>query len=120
MIGTEKKVILVVDDEPELRDIISDECRLAGHEVYEAENAEKALLVFQKHKIDLVLSDVRMPGGDGVALLKGIKSQITTQKLPRIFMMSGFSDYSEEDLKKLGAEALVNKPFDVLKFLKDI
>ncbi len=112
------KTILVVDDEPELREIICDECRYLGHVVLEASNGLQALEVLKNNNVDVVLSDVRMPGGDGVALLKGLKT-ISNHK-PKVFMMSGFSDYSETQLKELGAEGLLSKPFDIQKIIRSV
>ena len=57
--------ILVVDDEDVLRDMLGDALRLSGFEVLEASDGSKALALLQKEKVDLIVSDVNMPGMDG-------------------------------------------------------
>ena len=62
--------ILLVDDEVDLREIISEEFTSAGALVTCAENGRKAFEVLQKNKFDIVFSDVRMTGGDGIELIQ--------------------------------------------------
>ena len=65
-----RATILIVDDEPELRNILSVGLGEYGHEVLEAENVEQAQRILRAHgEVDIVISDVRMPGGaDGTDL----------------------------------------------------
>src|SRR5262245_62156289 len=85
--------VLVVDDEPDLREMVSFEFELKGHQVHSAENGSAAFDVFQKNPIDIVITDVRMPGGDGPELLDKVKSK--NPAVPVIFI-TGFSDITLE------------------------
>ncbi len=68
--------ILIVDDEVDLRDIMSDAFGLLGWEVYTAENGAVAMEVLEKVEgISVLISDVRMPVMDGTELLRSIKSK---------------------------------------------
>ncbi|MBW1753809.1 MAG: response regulator [Deltaproteobacteria bacterium] len=68
-----KKTILLVDDEKDIREVLSISLADIGYEVYTAENGEKALRVFQKFKPAIVLIDIKIPGMDGIELLRKIK-----------------------------------------------
>ena len=101
--------LLVVDDDDSLRstlcDFFQDECAV----VFSACNGKEALGITATKKVDLILSDIRMPVMDGVELVKALKSD--TNISPIIWLMSGQSELNEEKALALGAEGLLNKPF---------
>ncbi len=105
-----KKVILCVDDEADILELFRDEFVELGFSVLEASNGVDAFEIFKANKVDCIVSDIRMPGGDGVSLVKNIKGEGST--IP-IFLVTGFSDYTTEDLTGLGVNAVVFKPFDL-------
>lgn len=105
------KRFLVVDDEPDLREILTDEFRYAGGEVIEAANGAVALGIYKKEKPDAVVSDIRMPGGDGVTLAKAIKAIDPAES--RVFLISGFADLIPADAYALGVEGFFTKPFQL-------
>jgi CheY-like chemotaxis protein len=82
--GVAKKNILVVDDEPWSLKFISRFLRKEGYEVTEASDGAEAIDLIDNSRFDLVLSDVRMPRLDGVALAMHIRSRIPT--IPIILM----------------------------------
>lgn len=103
------KTLLVVDDEADLREIVSSELEFMGAKVFQAENISRAKSIIDQEKIDLIVSDIRMPGGTGVDLLNHIKSK--SINVPPIILITGFADISVEDAFNQGAEALLSKPF---------
>ena len=111
--------VLVVDDEPEIREIIGDDFALCGGHVQSAANGEDAynkwLSALGSKPFDIIVSDVRMPQWDGVQFLSKVKAECRDKKLkaPLFIMVSGFSDYPQEDVLKLGAAALMSKPFQL-------
>lgn len=105
-----EKVILCVDDEADILELFRDEFEECGFKVIEASNGKDAFKLFQENKIDCVVSDIRMPGGDGVELVKNIKT--TGAGIP-IFLVTGFSDYTSQELSGLGVNAVIFKPFDL-------
>jgi len=103
------KVILVVDDEADLREILRDELIFEGAEVFEAVNGRDAIAQLSKRKFDAVLSDIRMPGGDGATLAREIREKSPSQ--PVIILITGFADLHSEEAFDLGADGYVTKPF---------
>ena len=95
--------ILVVDDESDFRALVKD--ALPAIEVVEAENGQEALGVVQEHKLDLVLTDIRMPEMDGIALLAALRSQYP--QLP-VLAASGYLD--AEEIGEHDFDGFVAKP----------
>ena len=110
------KNILIVDDEPALREILREEFEYQGATVSEAANGKSALQHLKTSPCDLVISDIRMPGGDGIGLLRGIQAE----SLPvSVFLfMSGFSDLTIDEAYDLGAAAVLAKPFELDSILE--
>jgi DNA-binding NtrC family response regulator len=102
--------ILVVDDEPDLRDVISSRFTLEGCEVTLAENGQAAIDAMKVKRFDAVVTDIRMPGGNGVELLDAIK-ELGDQAA--VILISGFTDLEPQDALARGAKALLIKPFDL-------
>lgn len=103
-----KPQVLIVDDEEALLDILNYELTDQNYEVHKAKSGKTAIEILQKTKIDLIISDVRMPEGDGIFLIKYVK-QTATPPIPFIFI-SGHSDIPLKEAYELGAEAVFNKP----------
>ncbi len=107
---SEQKVILCVDDEADILELFKDEFVDGGFKVLEASNGVDAFEIFKSNKVDCIVSDIRMPGGDGVTFVKTVNEHGTD--IP-IFLVTGFSDYTAEDLSGLGVNAVIFKPFDL-------
>ena len=102
--------VLIVEDEPILREIFGEWfTRIAG-KVMTAGNGAEALEVLAENPVELVVSDIRMPLMDGIALLKKVKASGKT--LPKIVLISGFSDIEPREAYDLGAEAILQKPME--------
>ena len=106
----EHKQILVVDDEPNLRRVLSAQLERDGYEVHTAEDGEQALGILKEHHIDLVITDLRMPKIDGMELLR--RAQKLDAELPVVMITAhGTVDNAVEALKT-GAFDYLTKPFD--------
>ncbi len=112
------KVILIVDDEPILREILRDCFEGQGFQVFEAESGKKAIEVIKSHKIDIVLSDIRMPGGSGVELAQSL-FEMNSPK-PKIILMTGYSDFSWEQAQKLNVVKMFSKPFEPHEIIEEV
>ncbi len=107
--------MLVVDDGKQLVEVLKLILSGAGYEVRCASSGNEALRVVGKQRIDLVVSDIQMPDGDGFQLLAGIKQ--LGLRIPVIFM-TGLADCDEEEIIKSGAYAFLRKPFDTKRLLE--
>jgi|SRR6185312_8317559 len=103
------KIVLVVDDESDLREILRDEFLYEGAEVMEAANGREALELAKKHHFDIILSDIRMPGGDGVTLTKGLRALHPSK--PVLVLITGFADLRSDEAFSAGADGYMPKPF---------
>jgi CheY-like chemotaxis protein len=103
------KVILIVDDEADLREILRDELTFEGAKVLEASNGRMAQELIKENRLDAVLSDIRMPGGDGATLARQIRELHPSR--PVLMLITGFADLQSEEAYDLGADGYVTKPF---------
>jgi DNA-binding NtrC family response regulator len=111
--------ILVVEDDTAMRESCAKLFRLQGYGTAEAPSAAEALnQIKQRDDIDIVLTDLKMPGMDGVALLKEIK-----RLDPRIevVLMTGYGSVKNAvEAMKYGAAEYITKPFDTNELLMTI
>jgi DNA-binding NtrC family response regulator len=102
--------ILVVDDEESVRDSLSNWFLEDGYQVECAENAKKALLLIESSHFDIILADIKMPGMDGLEMLKRIKA---LKQDAIVIMMTAFATVNTAVMAlKDGAYDYVTKPFD--------
>src|ERR671921_2098129 len=103
--------LLIVDDEPGMRQLLSHVFGRAGHAVRSAENGAKALELLRAEPADLVVSDVKMPDMDGIELLRRLRE---TQPDAAVVLMTAFATVdTAREAFKLGADDFIQKPFDV-------
>lgn len=103
--------ILIVDDEDSLRVVLAKSLTRAGFACKDVEDAEQALKLLASETFDLIISDIAMPGMDGVELLKKVK--LDHPEIDVIIMTGYGSDYSYVDLMDAGASDYMTKPFNL-------
>lgn len=106
-----KKKILVVDDEKDACDTLTEILAEEGYETFSAMSGRAALNKVKKNKPDLVLLDIRMPEMDGVEVLKRIK-KIDKDVVVVMITAYGTLDTAKEAMR-LGAYDYITKPFDI-------
>ena len=115
-----EETILIVDDEPAIREMIATTLELAEFRVLEAENAQQAYERVVDDRPDLILLDWMMPGVSGIELTRRLKRDEATAEIPVILLTAR----SEEDNKILGldvgADDYVTKPFSTRELLSRI
>ena len=109
--------ILVVDDEPDLRELLADEFEYAGHEPVIASNGKEAFDLCSSHDFDAVISDVRMPGGDGIELLERLRAK---EEAPLVFLVTGYADITRDKALAKGATNLLTKPYDIIELCSSV
>ena len=107
-------VVLIVDDEDYiralLREILSEHEGPEKYKLLEAANGERALDLVRNQPVDIIITDIKMPGMSGFDLLKMVKSE---KPLVGVIVMTAYQDiYSKKDALLLGAEEYISKPFD--------
>jgi len=108
-----RQLILVVDDEDNLRDVLVEVLRRDGHEVDSAVDGVEGLRRVEERRYDLVVTDLRMPGLEGPALYRALRARYPEQP-PRVIFMSantGIDEYASF-LAETGEPAL-EKPFNL-------
>jgi putative two-component system response regulator len=103
--------ILVVDDEDQYRQVLLEYLRMTGFSSQGAANAYEALEVLRREDIDLVISDIKMAGKDGVALMQEVQAEYPD--LPFIIMTGYAPEYSYEAIINAGASDFIAKPFSL-------
>ena len=102
--------ILLVDDEPDILEIVGYNLRNEGYEIYTAENGEKALEKAVKHKPHLILLDIMMPEMDGIEACEKIRSTPGLENTLISFLTARGEDYSQVAGFEAGADDYITKP----------
>ena len=105
--GTSGKV-LVVDDNNDLRIVVSKMLSRLGYEVSSADSGENGLSIFLENKFDIVLSDHEMPGIDGVAFACSVKKN--SPRTP-VVIMTGAGKETVFSRKSTAVDEVISKPF---------
>lgn len=112
--------ILIVDDEPAIRDLLSFNLLQNGYTVYEADNGKDALALVEKENPDLVLLDLMLPEIDGLEVCRRLKANSLTKDIA-IIMLTAKKDEIDKILGlELGADDYVTKPFSVREVMSRI
>ena len=105
--------ILVVDDERDIRDVLSSFLEEKGYEVILASNGEEALELVERVNPQVILLDVNMPGIDGIETCRRLKAAEKSRSIP-IIMITAFQDREIEAYLE-GADDFVVKPFNMVE-----
>ena len=108
--GGSPPVLLLVDDETRILSALHRTLRREGYEILSAESAAEALRILASRKVDLVLTDQKMPGMSGLELLE----QVATRHpgVARLLITGWPEEIPREEIARLGIRALIPKPWD--------
>ncbi|MBG60847.1 MAG: hypothetical protein CME67_00710 [Halobacteriovoraceae bacterium] len=109
--------ILVVDDETSIADLMKDAFEFEGFQAHSLYSGNQAINFLKDNAVDLIISDVRMPDGDGLKLLEAVNCMDSP---PKLVFITGHSEYTAESLKENGAAEVFFKPLIVDQFIKKI
>ena len=104
--------ILVVEDSPSMRQLISTSLKASGHNVEEAEDGVVGVEKSQREVFDLIISDVKMPNKDGLELTAALRAMPEYQYTPIILLTSIDDEKLKEKGRQIGATGWLLKPFD--------
>ncbi len=105
------KTVLIVDDEESVREIVTEMIGEMGYDVKSAESGEAALDLMSKVNFDLVISDVKMDGMDGLSLAQRLREKFP--KLPLALMTAYPSDSVHSMVREKLVDFLLLKPFQI-------
>jgi two-component system chemotaxis response regulator CheY len=103
--------ILTVDDSPSIRQMIKVTLAPVGHNVIEAGDGAQGLEKAKSTRLDLVITDLNMPGMNGLDLIRALRALPALLGLPIVFLTTESNDAVKLEAKKAGATAWITKPF---------
>lgn len=106
----DKIKILLVDDEPDIIEILSFNLKQQGYKVFSASNGKEALVQVEKVKPHLIILDVMMPVMDGINTCEAIRKDKRNEEIIIMFLSARSEDYSHLAAFDVGADDYVNKP----------
>jgi CheY-like chemotaxis protein len=104
-------MVLLVDDEDQLRRVMKDLLERQGYSVVEARDGAQALDEVDRHAPDIVILDLNLPGVDGYSVLSQLRSRAATRQLPIIVLTAKGDEDNEVRVLQLGADDFLTKPF---------
>jgi two-component system KDP operon response regulator KdpE len=107
-------LLLVIDDDPAIRETLARELALAGYEILTAADGEEGKALFSRHEPDLVITDLAMPRADGMAVLAAVRRAGRT---PVIVLSVRGEEEDKVRALDLGADDYVTKPFSLRELL---
>lgn len=108
-----ESLILVVDDNPDMTTFVKN-CLSDDYVVDTAANGHEAIDLLNEKNYNLIISDIMMPGIDGISLVKKIKTDINYSHLPVILLSAKVENSAKIDGLKSGADVFIEKPFSTL------
>ena len=114
------KKIVYAEDEPDIRMIGEMALQMEGWQIVACASGLEAIQIIKAQMPDLVILDVMMPGLDGPTTLKVLRENPKTASIPIVFMTAKVQSTEIDHFKKIGAHAVIPKPFDPMTLVNDI
>ena len=111
-----KRTVLVVDDEPDIIELISYNLKKEGYDVLSADDGNRALEAAARNP-DLIILDLMMPGLDGFEVCRRLKANPRTASIPVMFLTARSGEYEEILGLEIGADDFIQKPISPRKLL---
>ena len=105
--------ILIVEDDPDIRELLRFNLEKAGYNIFLAEDGEKALTLARKHAPDIILLDLMLPGVDGLEVCRTLKKDPELQRISVIMVTAKGEEMDRVVGLELGADDYVVKPFSL-------
>ena len=117
------KKILIVEDDPEIRELVGRQLRSAGLETVFAFDAVGALKVARDEKPDLIVLDLGLPGGDGFVIMERLRAFPALCAIPIVVLTARAQESNRVRAGELGARAFLTKPYlrdELLQLVHDV
>jgi len=114
--------ILIVDDQPEIRELVKVTLELGDYRIFSAENGEQALDIARTNHPDIVLLDVKMPGSriEGLEVCRCLKSDPATAHAYIVIISASGQKYDVVSAQAVGADDYLIKPFSPIALLDKV
>ena len=110
--------VLVIDDQDSIRRVVRRALEQDGHEVFDASDGELGMEILESHSFDVVITDIFMPGQDGIVTLRQVRKRFPEVK---VIVISGGDSTGMMDLRQdaelLGAVTSLQKPFNAREIM---
>jgi len=110
--------VLVIDDQDSIRRVVRRALEQDGHEVFDASDGELGMEILESHSFDIVITDIFMPGQDGIVTLRQVRKRFPEVK---VIVISGGDSTGMMDLRQdaelLGAVTSLQKPFNAREIM---
>lgn len=115
------KKILIVDDQPEVRELVNVTLRIGNYRIFQADNGAKALEIAKAEKPDLIIMDLMMPGEiDGLEATRILKSDEKTKHCQVVMLTAKGQKTDKEEGYRSGADDYFSKPFSPLELIRKV
>jgi excisionase family DNA binding protein len=114
-----RPLVLIVDDDPNLREFLRANLEMDGYQVREAGSAEEGLAALDEEPPDLILLDVMMPQVDGWEMLRLVRERHGVESIPVVMFSGKLEDEHVAQARERGADAFIGKPFDPEQLLAE-
>ena len=109
-------IILLVEDDPTDMKLLSAVLQSSGHRVLEKGSAELAVEEIKASQPELILLDLKLPGMDGLALVRHLKQDAATRHIPVVAITAAAEQFSRDAALTAGCDAYILKPVDTRRF----
>ena len=116
----EAQRILVVDDDPDIVEMLADILELEGFEPLTAANGTEALTIARNDSPFLILLDVMMPDIDGFLVCEKLKEDSSTKEIPIVMVTAKRDSASYLDAITVNADGYISKPFEISEIMKEV
>jgi DNA-binding response OmpR family regulator len=114
------RTILLVEDDKKIALAMATRLKSSGFAVVTAHDVPTALMLARKHDPDLALLDIGLPGGDGFRVAECLRDQVSTRRVPVVFVTASKKDGLRQQAVKAGASGFLEKPFKASALLAAI
>jgi two-component system cell cycle response regulator DivK len=114
------ELILIIEDNEKNRKLARDVLNVKGYKTVESETAEEGLKLAIEKSPSLILMDIQLPGMDGIAALKHLKTNPETKSIPVIAITASAMTYNRVTMRAEGFDGFQSKPISVKDFLEEI
>ncbi len=114
------KLILIIEDNEKNLKLIRDLLRVKGYETLESETAEEGIRLAAKHRPDLILMDIQLPGMNGIEALKHLRADPETMNIPVFAVTASAMSPDREAIMSAGFDGYQKKPLEIKDFLEAV